>query len=72
MSGGLGFFLWKRKKKIDSRRFIVEFKLPVEVGQVIRIFNRGIDNTPVKNNMIPVRVVKKLENKKLLVERTEK
>jgi hypothetical protein len=62
------FFHKKRKAKI-ARRFEVVFKLPVKPNQIIKVFAAGIDNTPISNKVIPVKVIKILSNEKLLVER---
>ena len=69
---GLTFVFYRKRQETKRKQFILTFKLPVNEGQVITVFNAGLDNSLTPNQRIPVRVIEKLENNQILVERIEK
>jgi len=65
---GVFCYFYFRKRSAKSE-LIVNFKLPVKEGTVIKLFDSGLDNSSSKNKMAFVKVIKRINDKQILVKR---
>jgi len=62
-------YYYRFRKEKKSRQYIITFRLPVPNGTVIKVFNNGIDNTKEPNKLLAVKIIKKLDEERYLVEK---